>query len=521
MIVKKIITACAAYVLLHLGSAAAVGTLIPAANRVDMVHDAVRSIIYISDTGNVLRYHIPSATFLAPIVLGGQLSGIDLSPDGATLAVASRTSSATEQWVTLVRLSDLTISKASVSKESGEDGTWAVAFAADGSLFATSRFAGSGWVPMRRLSLPGMTWSKLGTSYPSNAFTQNSMVSASGDGKVISFAEANNSSGPWGLTNLVTGQLVRRQGYTDGTSAYNYEIATNVNGSQFALPTYSGTRIYNSAYTKIATIGTSAGAPIGVAYHPVEPIIYFPWSGSRELRAYSAISLAQVGSYDFEDTFRATGNWAFSQGRTRLSRDGSLLMASVTGGVRFLPMYTPLAAAAVTGMTKSNTAVTLGLKGSIGNAGQISYGITVNPLHGSATINGNYVIYTPAAGFVGTEVFKYAAKYGSATAESTVTVSVAASNHAPVAVNDVAETIVNMGIIIPVLDNDVDADGDPLTITMATQADYGTTAIQYGQIFFTPANNFSGTTTFTYWISDSKGGSSSAQVTVSVIGAAR
>lgn len=518
MLNKIIIAAFIACMALPIASASAAGTLIPSQNRVDMVHDAARSTIYITEGANVLRYHVPSATFLAPITLGGQLNGIDLSPDGATLAVADRSSTSTEQWVYLIRLNDLTVTKASVTKDSSyEDGTWSVTFAADGSLIATSRFAGSGWVPMRRLNPSNLTWTKLGASYPDNTFTQNAMVSASGDGKIIAFAEANISSGPWGTLDTVSGQLVRRQGYTDGTSWYNYEIGTNANGSQFAIPTYGGTFIYNSAYAKIGTIGTYAGAqPIGVAYHPVEPLIYFPWATTREVRVYNAISLAQVGTHDFEETFQSNGNWAFVQGRTKLSRDGSILMTSVTGGVRYVQMYAPLTAAAVTGTTNVGTAVTLGLKGAIGNAGQITYSLASNPVRGTATINGNFVTYTPAAGYAGTDTFKYVAKYGSAIVESTVTVTIVQPNQAPAAANDVAQTTRNTAVSIPVLANDRDPDGDNLTITMATKPANGSVAIQSGQIVFTPARNFTGTTSFTYSISDSKGGSASAQVTVAV-----
>jgi hypothetical protein len=181
--IKKILAVFVAFAAFHVGSAGAAGTFIPSANRVDMVHDAARSTIYIADGGNVVRYHIPTASYLAPIALGGQLSGIDLSPDGTTLAVADRTSTATEQWIYLVRLSDLAVTKATITKEFMEDGMWTVAFGADGILMVTSRFAGSGWVPMRRLNPSTLAWTKVGTAYPDNTFMQNTMVSASGDGK--------------------------------------------------------------------------------------------------------------------------------------------------------------------------------------------------------------------------------------------------------------------------------------------------------------------------------------------------
>ena len=504
--------------MLYAGSAAAVGALIPAPARVDMVHDAARSTIYITEGGNVLRYHVPSGTFLTPIALGGQLSGIDISPDGATLAVADRTSTATEQWVTLVRLSDLAVTRAAMVKDYMEDGMWTVSFGADGSLFATARFAGSGWVPLRRLNLATMAWTRLGNPYPNNEVGQNTMLSASGNGQTIAFAESNSSDGPWGKIDVATGAMTNRTGYTNGTSGFNYEIAANVNASQYALPTYRGAYIYNSAYQQIGTIGTYAGAqPIGVAYHPVEPLIYFPWATTGQVRVYSAVSLAQVDAYDFQDTFQGNGNWAFQQGRTKLSRDGSLLMVSVTGGVRVLQTYAPLAASAVTGTAYAGSSVTLGLKGSIGNAGQLSYAVSSSPAKGSAVVSGSNVTYTPNAGTSGIDTFKYVAKYGLATAESTVTVSVIQPNRAPVAVADSVQVRRNTQASIAVLANDSDADGDALSITSVTKPASGTTSISFGKILYTPPRNYFGTTSFSYSIADGKGGAASAQVTVSVV----
>jgi len=72
-------------------SAAGPIDFVPAPNRVDMVEDTARNILYISSTdGNLLRYNLTSKSFLDPIVLGGTPYGMDISPDGNTLVVASR-----------------------------------------------------------------------------------------------------------------------------------------------------------------------------------------------------------------------------------------------------------------------------------------------------------------------------------------------------------------------------------------------------------------------------------------------
>ncbi len=70
---------------------------------------------------------------------------------------------------------------------------------------------------------------------------------------------------------------------------------------------------------------------------------------------------------------------------------------------------------------------------------------------------------------------------------------------------------------LAVLDNDSDNDGDTLTITDISQINNGGTATINGtHINYQPKAGFNGTETFTYTISDGKGGTASAQVSVIV-----
>lgn len=64
------------------------GTLISAPTRFDFTHDAARGLVYISSGSQVLRYRLSDGTWLSPIDIGGRAQGIDISPDGSTLAIA-------------------------------------------------------------------------------------------------------------------------------------------------------------------------------------------------------------------------------------------------------------------------------------------------------------------------------------------------------------------------------------------------------------------------------------------------
>ena len=90
------------------------------------------------------------------------------------------------------------------------------------------------------------------------------------------------------------------------------------------------------------------------------------------------------------------------------------------------------------------------------------------------------------------------------------------ANPAPVAANDTASTDEDAAVNIPVLANDVDPDGDDLTVTGATAAS-GTVVIEAdGTLTYTPNADFNGTDTITYTIDDGEGGTSTATVEVTV-----
>ena len=90
-------------------------------------------------------------------------------------------------------------------------------------------------------------------------------------------------------------------------------------------------------------------------------------------------------------------------------------------------------------------------------------------------------------------------------------------NLAPDAVNDAKTTAEDTPTDVSVLANDVDADGDPITLTSFTQPANGTvTENPDHSLHYVPALNFHGTDTFTYTVSDGRGGSDTATVTITV-----
>jgi hypothetical protein len=152
------------------------------------------------------------------------------------------------------------------------------------------------------------------------------------------------------------------------------------------------------------------------------------------------------------------------------------------------------------------------------DGGALSVSAVTQGTRGSVATNGTTVTYTPAANTNGSDAFTYTVSDGQGgTATASVTVSVLPVNDPPVAAPDSGATREDVPVIIPVLANDTDPEGNPLTVTFTSTPPEGiTNRLADNTVRYWPHPNFTGTETFTYTVSDGQGGSSVGQVTVIV-----
>lgn len=136
------------------------------------------------------------------------------------------------------------------------------------------------------------------------------------------------------------------------------------------------------------------------------------------------------------------------------------------------------------------------------------------PASGSVVNSGEFLTYTPAEGFQGEDSFTYTVTDGTDTATATVTVSVA--NDAPVVQSDSAETVSGVPVLIDVLANDSDPNGDALELISVSAASGGTTSIVGDSVRYESDGGFTGTDSFTYTVRDAGGAEVTGEVTVTV-----
>ena len=108
------------------------------------------------------------------------------------------------------------------------------------------------------------------------------------------------------------------------------------------------------------------------------------------------------------------------------------------------------------------------------------------------------------------------ALYGNTASTSTDNTVTFIANSPPTAVEDSYTTNEDTAVLVDVLANDSDVDGDMLSITDVSDPAHGTAVVDNGKINYTPAEDYNGTDSFGYVVSDGNGGFAKATVTIDV-----
>jgi uncharacterized repeat protein (TIGR01451 family) len=300
-----------------------------------------------------------------------------------------------------------------------------------------------------------------------------------------------------------------------GTATIGYTISDGNGGTDTALITVSVTNRPPVAMNDSASTPKNISVTIPVLSNDSDPdgdvltiVGVSPTNGTADIVGTNVVFTPAT---NFIGT--ATVGYTISDGNG--GTDGALITISITNR--------PPVAVNDSTNTEKNIAVTISpLINDSDPDGDALTIVGVSPTNGTANIAGTNVVFTPATNFTGTAFVGYTISDGSGgTNSALITISVSATNHPPVAVNDSYTTLQNMALVVPaaggVLTNDTDADGDPLTAVLAAGPAHGTLTLNTnGGFTYTPTNNFTGTDTFTYRANDGQTNSGIATVTLTI-----
>ena len=124
---------------------------------------------------------------------------------------------------------------------------------------------------------------------------------------------------------------------------------------------------------------------------------------------------------------------------------------------------------------------------------------------GTVTVDGLLLEYTPEADFNGAEEVSYTVSDGLLTSAGVLTITVTPVNDAPIAIEDIASVLENAFMTsIDVISNDIDVDGDMLSLTAVSYSGLGTVVVNVDEfsVDYTPAPNFIGTEVINYSVTD-------------------
>jgi len=205
--------------------------------------------------------------------------------------------------------------------------------------------------------------------------------------------------------------------------------------------------------------------------------------------------------------------------------DGEADSAPATVSINVVPNLLPVAKShSVT--TVEDTPIEIRLMGSDPDADPLAYSLATNPSNGSLNGKAPNLTYTPNTNFYGSDSFTFKVNDGTAdSALATVSITVSPVNDPPVANDDTATTQEDTpAVTIDVLANDTDIDNvgrylylDTFSVTDVSQGTNGSVTINPDStLTYSPNENFYGSDTFTYTISDDKGRTDTARVNVTV-----
>jgi hypothetical protein len=379
---------------------------------------------------------------------------------------------------------------------------------------ATDSSTGSGpYTGSRALSLT--------INAPTISLTPASLAAATAGTAYSQTLGASGGVGPWSYTvasgSLPPGLTLSSAGALTGTptAGGTFSFTLRATDSSTGSGPYSGTQAYSltvaAANVQVGPASLPAGA-YGSAYSQTVTASGGDAPYSYTLKAGTlptGMTLSSAGVLSGTPT--QSGTFPITIGAT----DSSTGTGPFSGQTAYSLVIN--APPAPTATDKSVTvaygagATLIDLSGSVsGFASSVS--IVSAPGHGTVSVSGETVSYTPTTGYYGSDSFTYKASGpGGDSGVSTVHINI--PTPAPTAVADTASTPANQAVTIAVTSNDT---GPISSISIASAPAHGTAVVNGTNVVYTPAANYFGADSFTYKDVGPGGASAPAKVSVTV-----
>jgi hypothetical protein len=331
------------------------------------------------------------------------------------------------------------------------------------------------------------------------------------EGDALTFAVA---TAPAHATTSISGNRLTYTPSTNwsGADTLTYtatDIYGNVSNVGTASLTVTAVNDAPTAAAKSATLNEDASSNVTLSASDVDSGVFTYAISTAPAHGTATISRSTL-------TYRPTTNWSGSDVLYYTAQDSSggtstpVAVNFTVNAVNDTPVANDQTVSAIGGVL-----ATITLSATDVDSGTITYRITSAPGHGYAPAPvGNLLSYTPVATFTGTDTIVFSASDGSTSDTGTITISVAAPNHAPTVADATTSTSEDTAVSTTLSGSD--SDGDPLTYSVVGNPTNGTVAIIGNRAVYTPSANFAGTDSYRFRANDGEADSNAGRVSITV-----
>jgi hypothetical protein len=293
------------------------------------------------------------------------------------------------------------------------------------------------------------------------------------------------------------------------TQSGSYPITVTATDSS-ATP-YSKNAVYT--LTVNAQMPVAGAVSATVAYNTATPITLNLSGGTpTSVAVATGASHGTATASGTSITYTPTVGYVGSDSFTYTATNGTGTSAPATVTITVNPQAPVAGAASATVAYNTATPITLNLSG----GAPTSVAVATGASHGTATVSGTSITYTPTAGYSGGDSFTYTAtNAGGTSAPATVTITV--NPQAPVA-GAASATVAYGSVANPITLNL--SGGAPSSVAVTAAPSHGTATASGTGITYTPTAGYVGSDSFTYTATNAGGTSAPATVSVTVTGSA-